>query len=35
MNIHEWVVKNIPKTGTIIEAGMYDGTDTKFFCGYF
>lgn len=35
MNIHEWVVRNIPKTGTIIEAGMYDGTDTKFFCSYF
>ena len=28
MIIHDWIVNNLPKTGIVIEAGTYDGTDT-------
>ena len=27
-NIHDWVVKKLPKNPVIIEAGVYDGSDT-------
>lgn len=33
--IYDWVLKNIPKDATIVEAGTYDGGDTKFFGHYF
>ena len=28
MIIHDWIVNNLSKTGIVIEAGTYDGTDT-------
>ena len=33
--IYDWVLKNIPKDATIVEAGTYDGGDTRFFGHYF
>lgn len=35
MNIHEWILKNIPKNATIIEAGTCEGIDTLFFSDNF
>jgi FkbM family methyltransferase len=31
MNIRDWIKKNIPKEGIIVEGGMADGSDTLFF----
>ncbi len=31
MHIHRWIEQNIPKNGTVIEAGSWDGSDTWFF----
>ena len=31
-NIHDWVVKKLPKNPVIIEAGVYDGSDTAMVC---
>jgi FkbM family methyltransferase len=31
MNIHRWIEQNIPRNGTVIEAGSWDGSDTWFF----
>ena len=33
--IYDWVLENIPKDATIVEAGTYDGGDTRFFGHYF
>lgn len=35
MRIHDWVLKNIPKNATIIEAGTCEGIDTLFFSDNF
>jgi FkbM family methyltransferase len=35
MKIHEWILKNIPKNATIIEAGTCEGIDTLFFADNF
>jgi len=35
MRIHEWILKNIPKNATIIEAGTCEGIDTLFFADNF
>ena len=34
-NIHDWVVKKLPKNPVIIEAGVYDGSDTAWFATKF
>ncbi len=31
MDIHRWIEANVPKNGTVIEAGSWDGSDTWFF----
>lgn len=33
--IYDWVLENIPKNATIVEAGTYDGEDTRFFGHHF
>lgn len=33
-NIHDWILNNIPKDGTVIEAGTSEGNDTLFFANH-
>lgn len=33
--IYEWIVQNLNRDGVVVEAGMYNGQDTDFFCRYF
>ena len=33
--IYEWIVNNLSRDGVVVEAGMYNGQDTEFFCRYF
>ena len=35
MDIQKWVIDNLPRNGTVIEAGTYEGSDTLFFSHYF
>jgi FkbM family methyltransferase len=35
MKIHDWILENIPKNATIIEAGVCEGIDTLFFSDNF
>jgi hypothetical protein len=35
MDIQKWVIENLPRNGTVIEAGTYEGSDTLFFSDYF
>lgn len=30
--MYDWIIKNIDSNGVIVEAGVYDGQDTDFFC---
>lgn len=33
--IQNWIIENLNRDGTVVEAGMYNGQDTDFFCRYF
>ena len=35
MNIHQWIVNNLPTNSVVVEAGTCDGSDTIFFSQYF